>query len=215
MRGQASPEIAGIDVNDATVNLLKTVSPGTIVDLGASDGRYSRELWKHFPDAEYLLVDPLEYPGKWTGANIQWVHKAVFSPGAHSVEFAETPDPFRSGIYDGGGREVPATDLLELIGTRKNVFLKLDTHGVEKEILAPLGKLKDRISAIQIEVYNFHLTGTSPRMGEIHRFIEDRGFRLATLVDALWRGDGCLWQMDFLYLQGTHPVFSREDFFYA
>lgn len=201
-------------MNDATINLLKSAKPDYIIDGGASDGRYSRELAPHFPDAKFILVDPIEYPGKWTAGNVGWVHKALHAPGTSSVPFTTTEDPFRSGIY-GGGTKMPATNLLELVPKEGRTFLKLDTHGVEKEILWPLRELSGRIVALQIEVYCFKLSETSPMFGEMHTYIESCGYRLATLVDALWRGDGCLWQMDLLYFRRDHPVFSREDFFYS
>jgi hypothetical protein len=201
-------------MNEATLKLLQRVNPRVIIDGGASDGRWSKELWPHFQTAEYILVDPLEYPNKWEGAGVHWVHKCLHAPGIAEVPFCKTDDPFRSGSYDNAAEYKPAVSLVELAGEAKDIFLKLDTHGVEREILKPLGQLFNQISAIQIEVYNFHLTETSPRFGEINAFIESKGYRLATLVDALWRGDGCLWQMDFLYLRKTNPVFKNEGFFY-
>jgi hypothetical protein len=202
------------EVNDATIQLLKSAKPDCIVDGGASDGRYSRELAPHFPDAKFVLVDPIEYPEKWSPPGVRWIHKAMHAPGTPFVEFTQTEDPFRSGVY-GGGTKMPTTNLLELVPEKGRTFLKLDTHGVEKEILWPLRELSPRIVALQIEVYCFRLSPTSVMFGEMHTYIESCGYRLATLADALWRGDGCLWQMDFLYFRRDNPVFDREDFFYS
>jgi FkbM family methyltransferase len=202
--------------NPTLFRFLKPLNIQTVVDVGASDGRFSKWLWPEFPEAEYILIDPLEYPDKWEGHKISWVHKCLHYEEDGFVKFTKTDDPFQSGAYGQGTVEVPTTTLSKICQGKKSIFLKLDTHGVEFEILNnQLRKLRSRIPAVQIEVYNFPLSSTSLPFQEMVVAMGRWGYRVATLLDALYRGDGCLWQMDLLFLHKENPVFNRPDFFYS
>jgi hypothetical protein len=197
------------------IELIKSANPSTIIDVGASDGRYSKELWPHFPEAKFILVDPIIYPNKWEGHNVEWIHKCAFD--GTTVQFNPTPDGFTSGIYGEKDFVTKASvSLGELIGSASDVFLKLDTHGVESTILNDLYlyDLRAQINAIQVEVYNFKLSENCLRFPDIMRLVESRGYRLATMFDPLYRGDNALWQMDFLFLRHDHQIFNTNHYFY-
>jgi hypothetical protein len=195
------------------IELIKSANPSTIIDVGASDGRYSKELWPHFPEAKFVLVDPIIYPNKWEGHNVEWVHKCAFD--GTPVQFNPTVDGFTSGIYGGEGSVTKASvSLGELIGSATDVFLKLDTHGVECTILNNLDNFCAQINAIQIEVYNFKLSENCLRFHHMMKIVESYGYRLATMFDPLYRGDNALWQMDFLFLRDDHQIFNTNHYFY-
>lgn len=201
-------------------NLLRFLKPlniKTIVDVGASDGRISKDLWEHFPEATYILIDPLVYPNQWTGHNVFWIHKGLHRSSNKHIPFVKTEDPFRSGFYDESESNcnVETTTLTDVCNGCDGIFLKLDTHGVELDILdGHLQYLRSKILAVQIEVYNFDLTATSPRFAEMVTFMEQCGYRVVTLLDTLDRGDGALWQMDLLFVHSDAPYFDRNDYFY-
>jgi hypothetical protein len=195
------------------IELIKSANPSTIIDVGASDGRYSKELWPHFPNARFILVDPIIYPDKWEGHNVEWIHKCVFD--GTPVPFNLTQDGFNSGIYGGEDPVTKASvSLGELIGSASDVFLKLDTHGVESAILGNLDNFCAQINAIQVEVYNFKLSENCLRFHHMMKIVESYGYRLATMFDPLYRGDNALWQMDFLFLRDDHQIFNTKHYFY-
>ena len=202
-------------MNKAILPFLKQCDIRSVIDAGASDGRFSKALWPHFPKAEYILIDPIKYPDKWEGHGILWVHRCLHSGKRETIPFSIEADPFQSGAYD-RGEPVDTVSLEELVEKRDGVFLKLDTHGVELDILEDsLHKLRDKIPAVQIEVYNFPLSEKSPRFHAVCRFMENSGYRVATMFDPLFRGDGCFWQMDLLFLHKGAQCFKRSDFFYS
>jgi FkbM family methyltransferase len=205
-------------INPTLVKLLHQFNIQTVVDVGASDGRFSRELWSSLPGAKYILVDPIEYPEKWEGHNVEWFHNCLHSVRKKAMFFTQTPDPFQSGCYgkDAATQSVETITLPDVCRDSEAIFLKLDTHGVEVDILEKfLPALRERIPAIQIEVYNFHLHGTnSLHFSDMVQRMAGWGYRVATLLDCLHRADGCMWQMDLLFLHDDAPVFDRNDFFY-
>jgi len=192
----------------------KTIA--NVVDVGASDGRFSRALCQHLPGAHYTLIDPLEYPNKWEADNATWIHKALHDTAGETLCFTEAPDKFSSGCYGGAvsNRYVHTTTLTEVCWELDDVFLKLDTHGIEMQILGEhLPVLRQKVPLVQIEVYNFPISSTSVPFYDMTLFMASYGYRVVTLLDTLYRGDGCLWQMDFLFAHEEHALFNRGDFF--
>src|SRR4051812_46680776 len=118
----------------------------TVIDVGAAAGKWTRLALPRFPDAQFLLLEPLrerlevlerlrvEYP------KVQFVSAAAgASTGETAFHVAEDLDG--SGVSSAGRgnlRTVPVTTIdeevkrLDLPGP---YFLKLDTHGFEVPIL--------------------------------------------------------------------------------
>jgi len=193
-------------------NQLVSLDIQTIVDVGASDGRYSKALWPTRPEATYILVDPIEYPNKWEGNKVNWVHKALLDKPGLSVAFSKSVDLFGSGCYGDAvaTQTVGSTTLSELCDVHESIFVKLDTHGVEMEILGNhLPTLRSKIPLIQIEAYNFNLSPTSVPFFRLTQFMENWGYRVMALFDVSHRSDGCLWQMDLLFAHKENSLFNN------
>jgi hypothetical protein len=201
-------------MNPLLTTFLEPLNIEHVIDAGASDGRYSRELWPYLPNASYTLIDPIEYPDKWMGHNVEWIHKCLLDGSPVSFNIHE--DKFRSGIYaEPDGVETPTVALADLLKDHDNVFIKFDTHGVEAQILSTVNTVDlAPVVAIQMEVYNFLVSPTCLLFDAMTIRMRQRGFALATVFDPLYRGDGALWQMDFLFVRPNHPLLQRQDFFY-
>jgi FkbM family methyltransferase len=201
------------------------VKPGTIVDIGAAAGRWTRKCLRHFPDARYLLIEPLEERRgaleKLRGEfpKVEFATAAAGeSPGEAVLNVSEDLDG--SGIYDRPGadnaRKVPVVSLDSELSARAlpgPYFLKFDTHGFELPILRGAAATLRQTAMVVLEVYNFQLTSGSLRFHEMCAHMEALGFRCADMADAMLRPrDGLLWQMDFLFLPKDSREFSVNSF---
>lgn len=202
---------------NSALELVKACDPDCVIDLGASDGRWSKHVAEHMPKASFVCVDPLEYLDRWVGHNVRWFRNAIASsPGRR--DFFVSPDKFGSGFYPGHGNTqvecVTLSDVFPPPQEAKRVFLKYDVHGAEPSTFADFALLLERICAVQIECYNWDIGGlVGWRFYDVAAFMAALDFRVALVFDVLHRGDGILWQMDMLFLRQDHPTFSKEGYF--
>ena len=112
-------------------------------------------------------------------------------------------------------RAVPQTTIdheVERLGLPGPYFIKFDTHGFERDILARAQRTLSQTRLIQMEMYNFEYR---PEIG-MHRTIghlHDLGFRCSDIFDPLWRpNDHAFWQIDMLFEPQRAHVFASDDF---
>jgi FkbM family methyltransferase len=193
---------------------------GTVVDIGAASGRWTRKALPLFPDARFLLLEPLEEHR----AELDALHREhsrtdflIAAAGDTAGEAALTvaPDLDGSGIYDRASpaaRKVPLVTLDSVLrerGLPGPYLLKFDTHGYEVPILAGAAATLRETALIVMEVHNFQLTARSLRFHEMCAHLETLGFRCADVADINLRPkDKLLWQADFFFLPKTSPLFA-------
>jgi len=200
------------------------VEVATVIDVGASDGRWSRDCLKFFPDANYLLVEAQR--GHRDGLEIfkQDVPKGDYvlaaAGAAAGTIFFDASDLFGGVASDTPAEqnsiEVPVIALDEAIeskGLAGPYLLKLDTHGYELPILEGAKNLLSKASLVIIETYNFKLTSESLRYFEICAHMESLGFSPVENVDFMLRAkDGAFWQMDSFFIPSDSQVFKSNQF---
>jgi FkbM family methyltransferase len=196
----------------------------SVIDVGASNGMWSREVIRRFPDCGYLLV---EARGEHEPA------LAAFAGEHPRVRYAicaaaDTPGEvhFHAGDLFGGlaahtpfpahDITVPARTLDELVAAHHlppPFFLKLDTHGFEEQILAGAGGLLAQTSVVVIEAYNHRMGFGNLLFPELCAWMQGRGFRCLDLFDPLYRPhDGSFWQADFAFARSDWPGFQHPHY---
>jgi FkbM family methyltransferase len=196
----------------------------TVIDVGASDGRWSKMAMKYFPNARYLLIEaqPVHGPSlerfAETRRNVQYVLAAA-SDRVGAV-FFDASDPF-GGLashtaIDEGCIEVPATTIdtaVEDLGLGPPFLIKLDTHGFETSILKGAHRTIPKAALLVIECYNFRLTTETLLFHEMCHLLEQFGFRCIDLVDPMYRPvDGVLWQADLVFAHQSEGVFQLDTY---
>jgi FkbM family methyltransferase len=190
----------------------RVIPVASVIDIGASNGSWSRLARSAWPNARFLLVEANPF------------HRAALERSRMDFVLAAAGDISGAAHFDasdpwGGVAShvatgeadivVPMTTVDDEVARRRlpgPYLIKLDTHGFEREILEGAAQALAHTSLLVIEAYNFELRPGSMRFHELVAFAEKRGFRCFDLADPMRRPkDGVLWQLDLL--------FTREDQF--
>lgn len=199
------------------------IVPKTVIDLGAARGDWSRLANTVWPSATYYLFEPLverkpeldqvtaEHP------NFKTVAKAAGESISNAM-FTVSLDLDGSGFYGDADhcRMVPQTTLDQEMKSREAespFFLKFDTHGYELPILSGSERVLQATDAIVMECYGFDIAPTSRRFPEMCEELDQRGFRLADVLEIVRRpGDNLFWQCDAIFIRKGLSPFGRNTY---
>jgi FkbM family methyltransferase len=193
----------------------------TVIDVGASNGRWSELARPFFPGARFLLVEAQAAPHepglralrqRWPGMDYVLAAAGdregeVHFDAGDPLGGAASPEPFPENDV-----VVPMTTVDAEVARRGlggPFLLKLDTHGFEVPILEGASRTLREASLVVVEAYNFELRPGCLRFGQMCDHLERRGLRCIDLVDVMRRpADGALWQMDLFFAPRSRPEFA-------
>ena len=202
----------------------RDLSIGTIIDIGASNGAWSRLAMEHFPHARVLAIEPLEERRaeletlRQDRPTVDFVIAAAGADSEGRVELSVTADLDGSTIggKTGEPRHVPSCTVDALVAEKQlpgPYLLKFDTHGYEAPIIEGASRTLGETQAIIMELYNFDITGSAVTFDAMCGLLRGRGFRCVDLVDPLLRpGDTALWQLDGVFMRADHDLFKQDTF---
>lgn len=196
----------------------------TIIDVGASDGRWSLLARKFFPQTFCLLIEAQEGHKKAlekVKCRVSRFDYIIAAAGDHQgATYFDVGDLF-GGLASAtpvGNKciSVPMVTVDDEV-SRRNLLppylLKLDTHGFELPILEGAKNTLASASLVVIEAYNFRLTDDSLKFHEMCSYMEGKGFSCVDLVQPMHRpGDRAFWQMDLFFIPSDNTVFSSNSY---
>ena len=196
----------------------------SIIDVGASDGRWSLEVMEIFPVARYFLIEANHYHkdnlDKFVNKhkNTEYIMAAA-GDRVGNVYFDDS-DPFGGIAMD----EKINADLIQIQETTidycvkdkklKGPFLiKLDVHGFEVPIIKGALETLKETEIIVMEAYNFQIAKDSLLFHEMCEYMKEKGFRVAGIIDVSYRPkDYALWQMDLIFVKSTREEFLDNTY---
>jgi FkbM family methyltransferase len=217
--------------SDAAVNLHTVMRRRhselieTVIDVGASDGRWSQTMMQYYPSARYLLIEAQRATHEPMLRQFQASHGNVIceicAAGNRCGEINfDASDPFggqaSSSPYAENNVVVPMETIDGLV--RKHnlngpFLLKLDTHGFEVPIFEGAVDTLANCAMLIVEAYNFNLCPGCLRFYELCGYLEERGFRCVDLFDVMVRPkDQALWQMDMVFIPASASEFQVAGF---
>jgi FkbM family methyltransferase len=202
----------------------KRMRPATIVDLGASDGRWAalaREVW---PEANLLCIEGNKthepalaaFCARTPGAEYA-LELAAAEVGTASVRYNPT-DAFQGIELAGqGDGEIVLTTTVDHELEERDLpgpyLLKFDTHGHEIPILAGAQVALEQTIGIVMEVYCWPTCVGCLRHWEMTPRLEVLGFRLTDMCDLMRRQcDGRLHEFDAMYELANAPGMDGHEF---
>ncbi len=192
----------------------------TVIDVGASDGRWSRTCIKYLPLSNYLLIeaqDPHIKNLEEIKNQFQNVDYIIAAAGNYEGEIFFNNEELFGGIasdkpFDDNCISVKVTTIDYQVEERKLIapfLIKLDTHGFEVPILEGALKTIYNAGLIIIECYNYQITDKSLKYYQICKYMEEHGFSCIEVVDLMHREkDGTFWQMDIFFVPSNSVEFN-------
>ncbi|QZY28786.1 FkbM family methyltransferase [Nocardioides coralli] len=196
----------------------------TVIDVGASDGRWTARYRSMLPEASFLLFEanPVHHRrlNRYAARAGVHVEHSAASDRVGEVNFLADPGNPLGGAassvgFDRHNIKAPTKQIDEAVRERNLVgpfFLKLDTQGHEREILAGAKQVLEETSLLFIEAYGVDDPGRMA-FDELCALLRERGFRTAGIADPVNRpSDGILWQMDLAFIRDSHPAFLDTNY---
>lgn len=195
-------------------------SPRGIVDVGGSDGRWTRLALSVFPNCDCLVVEPLkEHAEALKKLSEQFgsvrVVQCAAGSGNDTRPLAVGADLDSSSfVWTHGGtlreiRVAPLSTLVAESGLTGVSLIKVDVQGFELEVLGGLEGLWDALELLILEASMFRFSPNSPIIEDLINELRPRGFRLIEIVDVIRRPlDDAMAQCDLLFCRENHWLLS-------
>jgi FkbM family methyltransferase len=205
--------------------------PSTVIDVGAAYGAFTWQCLAVFPDAEYILIEPLvEYKPfleKITGS----IQRANYILAVAAAEQGEIPinvhpDLEGSSLYreeepnsgvNGFSRTVQAMNLDSLMKeeqTKGPFLIKVDVQGAELDVLMGAGQTLLNTEYILLEVSLFEFFKGGPDFFDVITFMKAKGFVVYDICGFLYRPlDNALSQVDLAFVK--EDGLFRKHHYYA
>lgn len=217
------------DNNFTMLNALKRcknrgLEVNTVVDVGASNGKWTEECLQVLPNAHYLLVEAQVGHKEALDTFVARNRKAEYVLAAagsddDTIYFDNTG--LFGGVasktsFDGNCVELPMISLDNEV-KRRNLqgpfVLKLDTHGFEVPILEGAKTLIKQSELVIIECYNYQLGEECLKFYDMCDYMKQLGFSPIEMVDFMNRKyDNSFWQMDIFFVPSTNANFLNNSY---
>lgn len=199
--------------------------PTTIVDVGVATD--TNDLYRHFPDARYLLVEPLKEFEPSLQQLCQKLNATYMLAAAGatdgSLEIRVTPDlggtsqfetiESTEGAYDMIPRTVPQYKIdtmwtaLELTGP---ALLKVDVQGGEIEVLKGAVETLTNFEIIVLEVGMIEQYIGQPVFHEYVAYMAEHDYVVYDIIHTGYAETGMLAQMDIVFVK-QHGQFRQDQ----
>lgn len=206
------------------------VSPATVIDVGAALGDWTLGCAQVFPDADYLLIEPLDEFRPAVEAAAETVSGTVVAAAAAAQPGTRTLNVHRDLVgssllreregsqVDGTPRNVNVISIDSLLSTRgatKPPFLiKVNVQGAELEVLTGATQTLTETVALVVEVsfFAFYFDGTE--FDRLVATMRGAGFVVFDIENLSRRPlDGALSQADVIFVPDDSP--ARREHAYA
>ena len=220
--------IAARHLSDVAYTRLRDrgFAPGSIIDVGACSGEWSRSVRKIFPSAPIFMIEARSSEGTNLENTCRAIGNADFAIGVLGAT-REASIPFYvlgtgSSIFpeqSNVGRELttlPMTTLDDIMLNRQElrapIFVKLDVQGAEIEVLEGAVKTLERSEIVQLETALLPYNEGAPSAAEVISFMDKMGFAIFDITGFIWQKGIHLIQIDVMFARKDSQL--RPHFFY-
>lgn len=207
---------------DAFFHRLKArgFHPKTVIDVGVAWG--TPDLYSAFPDAHFILVEPLREFENAIQALCKKLNATVVraaagaSPGKLTMYIEKTPSAssmFPENVDEKvNSYEVDVVRLDSVIGPmQRPVLLKLDVQGMELDVIRGCEGILDNIDMIILEATLLARTKDYLELASVVSEMLKRGFVVYDIISATYRPfDQATAQVDMVFVPVEHALRSNR-----
>lgn len=214
-----------VSIENALQRLRDVVGfvPSTILDVGASEGEWSRSVKKIFPNATFTLVEGnSDFQSRLQEQNIGRVEIALVAEAKKKVTYfknqkAHTGNSiFRENtqyFQEDNADVVQVTEFTKSIdeitrGERVDL-MKLDVQGAEKLALMGARKTLKSVHVLTLEVSILPYNDGAPLAMEVIGFLDGLGFHIFDITELHVMSAGILFQMDMTFIHKNSCVWEN------
>lgn len=196
-----------------------------VVDIGASNGSWSKTCMEYYPNANYQLIEANSYHKTGLEKFVSEHHNAKYTLAAAGSQkgkcYFDDSDPFGGVAADKPKNKIQTPvkminpdSLYKKITNNNKFLLKLDTHGFEQSILQGSKEILKHAELVVIEAY-IHNLGTSESItfDQLCKVMDKYGFRTGDFSEPMWRpADISLWQWDLFFYRKENIIFKNNTY---
>ena len=203
--------------------------PATIIDVGAYQGDWTKEIMPLFPNADYLLVEPQPERAAALEAFTKKSPNVYFEPAlAGATDDAEVgfnvlktgssvyAQRYKAEELTAEKISLPTRTLDTLV--KKNAlagdyFIKLDVQGYEPEVLKGATEVLKNTEVALLEVCLLNFLNDAPLFAEVVAFMRERNFLAFDICELYRKGnDGVLAFADMIFIKEDSPIRERVNY---
>jgi FkbM family methyltransferase len=198
----------------------------TVLDVGANVGQFARMVRGAGFDGDILSFEPLSDAyrrltrrssgdPRWQAFNAavgsepgrSTIHISANSYSSSLLEMTSAHLDAAPGSEFIGSEDVDVTTVADIIEEHEldpsRLFIKVDTQGFEKAVMAGAGATIDKVAAVQLELSFVELYEGQELFDEGVATMNDHGLELWTLDPGISDAEGRLLQIDGLFVRAT------------
>jgi FkbM family methyltransferase len=199
--------------------------PGGVIDVGASNGQWTRECQGVFPEAHYLLIDPLDANksalaamAKDDGRVCVWQGAIGAVPGNLVLHcHGDQSSFFPSKDFLGSEKSVEVRTLDSFLTTANlpsPLLIKADVQGYELEVLKGAGRCLESTELLLLELSFRQYYEGGALAHEVVSFLGERNFCMYDICTYIQRpADNDLVHADLMFVRRDSRLLAREGWF--
>jgi FkbM family methyltransferase len=218
----------GMITLDASIRNLRRngFEPGSIIDIGAYHGEWSRMARRHFPGAQIYMFEANPEQEPILSSVVKEIGAAEYRIALLGSKPADSVRFFVKGTgssvleentsLPGSVAQFPMATLDSvLIGKALPgpYFLKLDVQGFELEVLRGAQQILQETEAALLEVSLLEYNKGAPMFAEVVAFMDAQGFAVYDISGFYRReSDDALYMVDLLFVRANSALRSKKHF---
>ena len=198
---------------------VRGLNPRVVLDVGAAHGNWTKACQRIFPDAHFMMLEPLpDYQAELSalvtqGRGIEYIPTAA-GRAEDTLPLLVPDEPQGSSFLAGIGETsyfkrsvtVPVVPLSSLDIPSGPSVLKLDVQGYELEVIAGAEPILDEVEVIIAECSLYPFQQGIPLIHEVVDRVVELGYRIYDAADEVRWPSGTLAQLDLVFVRGNSQL---------